>query len=251
MNGDNIDDANIPEFIANICANSVKILNFQTVLEVVVMPILLIVGIFGNSLTIYLISEIRTHYLNYYYLKWIAYLNIVTIIFSWSLTSVNTWSQVNSKYFDSKYFLDFTYKFTLICTNGFYTTSVFSLCLLLLDRYVSIKDQNLFNSFKGSKLMRFVPYPILISCNLHLSNYLLFDMESCYFIPRGTANYSTWHFNQSSNFVRYYKVNLDGPHWISSYELFRQILLSIFPGLVILYLGILTNFAPSFSKKCV
>ncbi|CAK9293878.1 unnamed protein product [Gordionus sp. m RMFG-2023] len=222
---------------ANFCIKPIKKWDFLTFLRIVAMPILLFIGIFGNSLTIYLISKIRNKSLNYYYLKWIAYLNIITILFYWTSAIVYIKTYVSSPYFNNKFFVHFNSKYTLIFINGFYAASVFCLCLLLLDRYVSIKHPNLFTRFEDSKLMKYSPYFILILCNIIcFSSYFWYDTKACYLNSKYMTSYELPDFKKQS--IKYYKISVAEPGWASTYDLIREIILSITPGVFILYFGV-------------
>ncbi|CAK9304962.1 unnamed protein product [Gordionus sp. m RMFG-2023] len=244
------------------CPYNLHIWDFKTILNVVVIPMLLVSGILGNSLVFYLLIRIRRYTLNFYNLKFIAFLNAVTcwvglIRNSYSFLLVHS-RQQGMKF---KWLAIFRAHYAFIIITGLSKASIWCLCVILFERFVAVMYPHQYKSFTNIRVFKYLPYIIIIACiSLCYSSYYWYELSECFvykmapmfnfslseqFATNSVVLFSSnksilpilSHYNDNEVFYRYIEYRTKAGRWTVSYNYFREILLSIIPGLLILYFG--------------
>ncbi|CAK9298075.1 unnamed protein product [Gordionus sp. m RMFG-2023] len=256
--------------------NQNLIWNTSTVINMIINPVLLFFGIIGNGLGLYVMRYIRKRrvtasYLYYYYLTYIAWINLVICIFGACRIGEDIRNLITHTVYSYNYvWLHFHAHYTLVIINGFFGASILILCLLLWDRFMNLRkplrhhkidNVNMSNSFisncgvtvvgintRNWKMIVLKLSPlffILISNVICFSSYFWYDVIECN-ISRNTNSSLNYpgNFESELNRNNYKKINdtlfyvkeivLE---WTVTYDLIRMIILLVIPGFFILFYG--------------
>ncbi|CAK9298076.1 unnamed protein product [Gordionus sp. m RMFG-2023] len=136
--------------ITTLCPVKSKILNqnliwdISTVINMIINPVLLFFGVIGNGLGLYVMRYIRKRrvtisYLYYYYLTYIAWINLVICIFDACRIGESIRNLITHTLYSYNYaWLHFHAHYTLLIINGFFGASILILCLILWDRFMNL-----------------------------------------------------------------------------------------------------------------
>ncbi|CAK9299331.1 unnamed protein product [Gordionus sp. m RMFG-2023] len=231
----------------------------SSVINMIVNPLLLVSGIIGNMAGLWVLSLIRkrsrtTNHLYYYYLQWIAWLNLITCIFYFCRVGGDLRKFIASNQYTTRIsWITFNSYYSLIFINGFFGASILILCLLLWDRFMSLHSpfthiETVSSQSPNShyKLLKNLPYFFTIFSNvLCFSSYYWYNVLFCY----GTMNQTNYnkkvdnhlYYNRSYNLRKwiklYYSKRVFSNSWVEKYDWMRILLISVLPGFFILYYG--------------
>ncbi|CAK9298072.1 unnamed protein product [Gordionus sp. m RMFG-2023] len=277
--------------IKNDTSNHALIWNASAIINIATMPILLFLGIVGNGIGLYVTKRIRKRHrktagdLYYYYLTYIAWINLIISLFGAFRMGENMRKFFTYSVYSPNYaWLYFYARCTISIMNGFFSASILILCLLLRDRYMNLhkpfRQRAIANSNMNdrivsnlghlvgidtrhwrSRFLKLMPMIFIIISNvLSFSNYFWYDVIECSisespmkFNPlnyyrnfRGTANSVNYRNNNDTNF--YVKGVI--LHWSVTYDLIRVITVLVLPGFAILYYGFgITYYVFKFMEK--
>ncbi|CAK9298073.1 unnamed protein product [Gordionus sp. m RMFG-2023] len=238
--------------------------NISSIINAIIIPTLLFLGIVGNGLGLYFMASIRkrhritTSNFYYHYLTYIAWINLV-ICLSYACRVGEDIKKFVTKtvYFRNPTWLYFHAHYTLVIINGFFGATILILCLILRDRFmnlhrplrhIEVDNANISRrDTRNRRILKLLPLIfILISNLLSFSSYFWYDVVECIIvsIDKDVLLNHTGNVGSTSNGNKYAKNNDTTFYvkgvilpWSVTYDLIKVIILLVIPGFVILFYG--------------
>ncbi|CAK9302826.1 unnamed protein product [Gordionus sp. m RMFG-2023] len=209
-----------------ICAREEEISNYKLYFNYIILPILLFAGIVGNaSALIILFTALMSCKSNsYYYWKCIAIFNVFICCLYWSRYSKQFPLYLYTFSVERKTWLLYDI-YSMIIIKSLYNISTYCLCLIMIDRYLSLFKPFFYNNtYKNVKFLKHLP--IIFFIVIMLAS-LFYDYQRILGTCNDEITGETLYFLRNFYNDYYWRVL-----WVN------LIFYHIIPGMIILYLGL-------------
>ncbi|CAK9294291.1 unnamed protein product [Gordionus sp. m RMFG-2023] len=216
------------EVVLPFANKSPNLSSYITILSNIVSALLLLLGMIGNSFVAYIIRGLNSKTMHDFYLRYMLTFTALACFFD-LLNSLERFRNIfKHKFCLSRNWVIYISRYNRALFWTFTQTSGLTLCMLLLDRYVSILFPLKYKSYQNKKrLLKILPYIFLISVSIFcFGGDFWYSVIECH--------------EQSLNRTVYYR---GVPPTFSRYktriviDILNEILLSIVPALIMLYLA--------------
>ncbi|CAK9294294.1 unnamed protein product [Gordionus sp. m RMFG-2023] len=195
----------------------------------IVGALLLLLGMIGNSLVAYIIRGLNSKTMHDFYLRYMLTFTALACIFD-LLNSLERFRDIfKHKFSLSKSWVIYFSRYNRALYWTFTQASGLTLCMLLLDRYISILIPLKYKSYQNKKrLLKILPYIFLILVSIFcFGGDFWYDVIECY---EESLNRTVYYGGKPESFSRNRgRVIID---------ILNEILLSIVPTLIMLYLAL-------------
>ncbi|CAK9300100.1 unnamed protein product [Gordionus sp. m RMFG-2023] len=205
-----------------------NIINF-IIVGYIVITVILILGLLGNSIGIYILKDINRKSLHNFCLYYVLIFNNAACLFDLLRNIEGFRSILKHKYSVSKIWMIYITQYNLAIFWSFTQASGLTLCMLLWNRYASIIFPLKYRSYQNkSRLLKILPHLFLILGSIVcLGGGFWYMISECY---EKTLNRTVWY--------------RDAPYppsknlWRVIMDILNEIFFTVVPTILMLYLAI-------------
>ncbi|CAK9304984.1 unnamed protein product [Gordionus sp. m RMFG-2023] len=225
--------------------------NYGTVYELIIGPILLILGFLGNIAGLIYLKSLPMKSLGDIFMQYMVSFSLLYCVF------YTTWliEKIRIKYYSiyslNEKWMEYVSRYQLIFMKSSSKAGIFSFLMILMDRYVSLSLPFKYATFRSRRILKFLPIPFwILAMAICVSSRFWYGVRTCIYV------YQKYDINFKSRFINnhvfdyaithdgqiffrlYYQIKLHEPLWIFYYDIMRETFLSVIPGIIILFFGI-------------
>ncbi|CAK9297509.1 unnamed protein product [Gordionus sp. m RMFG-2023] len=225
---------------------------FNNLYKLVIAPILLILGFVGNTIGYIFLKKLPKVSLSDICLKYMIKFSLLYSVFYtiWLFEKIRV--EFYSRYTLDQSWMNYISHFELIMLKSSSKAGVFSFLVLLMDRHISLRYPFYHLTYKNLKSIRNLPLIFwILSIILCWSGYYWYEMDRCIiaikfehlyslksmFIITPDVTQAIYRSSDTLIFMCFYKQKRHEPFWLFCYDIFRELILSVIPGLLILFFG--------------
>ncbi|CAK9294290.1 unnamed protein product [Gordionus sp. m RMFG-2023] len=215
--------------IENCSKGSHKTPSIVLIASYVANALILLFGLAGNSIVIYIMGGINSRSLHDHYLRHLLIFNALACVFDLLKTAENFRYVFKRAFSISKDWAIYINRYNWALFWTFTQASGLTLCMLLLDRYISIHWPMKYRSYQGKKrLLKILPYVFLISSSLFsFGGDFWYSITECH---EPSINRSVFYRDVPSPLSRNTRRVI--------VDILNEILFSVMPASIMLYLAI-------------